>query len=212
MASAASQAYTVHRRSLAYIEQMSFRLRNSNSWMARTILIDCEGLESEKKSMLDHSKSMRFGTVHSRGADVFFLILLWVETIVFETGLHMAIKLQLRTLRRNVVRRHRKVGRGPRGGRFTFRKSEHQTRHSVCSLAQPLARWPGTGQRSIRPIEHSTREVQQNQTSKGLIVLGKDASVGWFVSGYVRLLQSQYESKSARTVLKIISQNLADYF
>ena len=29
---------------------------------------------------------------------------------------------------------------------------------------------------------------------------------------YVRLLQSQYESKSARTVLKIISQNLADYF
>ena len=47
------------------------------------------------------------------------------------------------------------------------------------------------------------------------IVLRKDASVahvGWFVSGYVRLLQSQYESKSARTVLKIISQNLADYF
>ena len=36
--------------------------------------------------------------------------------------------------------------------------------------------------------------------------------VGWFVSWYVRLLQSQYESKSARTVLKIISQNLADYF
>ena len=49
MASAASQAYTVHRRSLAYIEQMSFRLRNSNSRMARTILIDCESLESEKK-------------------------------------------------------------------------------------------------------------------------------------------------------------------
>ena len=53
---------------------------------------------------------MRFGAVHSRGADVFFLILLWVEKIVFETGLHMAIKLQLRTLRRNVVRRQRKVG------------------------------------------------------------------------------------------------------
>ena len=56
-----------------------------------------------------------------------------------------------------------------------------------------------------------TRELQQNQTSKGLSVLGKDASGGWFVSGYVRLFQSQYESKSARTVLKI-SQNLADYF
>ena len=46
-------------------------------------------------------------------------------------------------------------------------------------------------------------------------MLAKDASVGWFVSGYVRLLQFQYESNSARTVLKIIiiiSQNLADYF
>ena len=84
MASAASQAYTVHCRSLAYMEQMSFRLRNSNSRMARTILIDCEGLESEKKtSMLDHSKSIMLGAVHSRGADVFFLILLWVEKDCF---------------------------------------------------------------------------------------------------------------------------------
>ena len=183
--------------------------------MARTVLIDCEGLESEqkkKKSMLDHSKSMRFGAVHSCGADVFFLILLWVEKIVFETGLHMAIKLQLRTLRRIVVLRHRKVGRGPRGGRFTFRKSEHEARHS--QFAHWLSRWPAglVRDRSGPSSNDSTREVQQNQTSKGLIVLGKDASVGWFVSGYVRLLQSQYESKSARTVLKIISQNLADYF
>ena len=37
----------------------------------------------KKKSMLDHSKSMRFGAVHSRGADVFFLILLWVEKNCF---------------------------------------------------------------------------------------------------------------------------------
>ena len=95
MASAASQAYTVHRRSLAYIEQMSFRLRNSNSRIARIILIDCEGLESEKKSMLDHSKSMRFGAVHSPGADVFFSHSpVGRKKIVFETGLHMAIKLQ----------------------------------------------------------------------------------------------------------------------
>ena len=136
--------------------------------------------------MLDHSKSMRFGAVHSHGADVFFLILLWV----FETGLHMAIKLQLRTLRRNVVRRHRKVGRGPRGARFTFRKSEHQPRHS--QFAHWLSRWPTgllvrdrSGPSSIR-----RERSKQNQTSKGLIVLGEDASVGWFVSGYVRLLQS----------------------
>ena len=169
----------------------------------------------KKKSMLDHSKSMRFGAVHSRGVDVFFLILLpecGSKKFVFETGLHMAIKLQLRTLRRNVVRRHRKVGRGPRGGRFTFRKSEHQARHS--QFTHWLSRWPAglVRDRSGPSTQHSMREVQQNQTSKGLIVLGKDASVGWFVSGHVRLLQSQYESKSARTVLKIISQNLADYF
>ena len=179
---------------------MSFRLRISNSRMARTILIDCEGLESEKKkSMKDHSKSMRFGAVHSRGADVFFSFSWWSKKIVFETGLHMAIKLQVRTLRRNVVRRHRKVGHGPRGGRFTFRKSEHQARHS--QFAHWLSRWPAglVRDRSGPSSNRSTREVQQNQTSKGLIVLGKDASVGWFVSGYVRLLQSQYESKSART-------------
>ena len=66
----------------------------------------------------------------------------------------MAIKLQLRTLRRNVVRRHRKVSRGPRGGRFTFRKSEHQARHS--QFAHWLSRWPAglvwdrSGQSSIR--------------------------------------------------------------
>ena len=33
--------------------------------------------------MLDHSKSIMFGAVHSRGADVFFLILLWVEKNCF---------------------------------------------------------------------------------------------------------------------------------
>ena len=97
--------------------------------------------------------AMRFGAVHSVAVTSFSHSPVGRKKIVFETGLHMAIKLQLRTLRRNVVRRHRKVGRGPRGGRYTFRKSEHPARHSQCSLAQPLARWPG--QRSIRPIEHS---------------------------------------------------------
>ena len=121
----------------------------------------------------------------------------------------MAIKLQLGTLRRNVVRRHRKVGRGPRVGRFTFRKSEHQARHS--QFAHWLSRWPaGLVRDRSGPSSIRRERSNKNQTSKGLIVLGKDASVGWFVSGYVRLLQSQYELKSARTVLKIISQNLAD--
>ena len=87
------------------------------------------------------------------------------KKIVFETGLHMAIKLQLRTLRRNVVRRHRKVGRGPRGGRFTFRKSEHQARHS--QFAHWLSRWPAglvrgrSGPSSIRR-ERSTRPTKPN--------------------------------------------------
>ena len=160
--------------------------------------------------MLDHSKSMRFGAVHSRGADVIFLIILWVEKIVFETGLHMAITLQLRTLRRDVVCRHRKVGRGPRGGRFTFVKvSTKLDIHSLLtgSAAGPLA-WSeiDPAHRAFDARGPTKPNVQR------LIVLGKDASVGWLVSGYVRLFQSQYESKSARTVLKIISQNLADYF
>ena len=50
--------HCVHRRSLAYKEQVSFCLRNSNSRRARTILIDRKGLEikKKKKPMLDHSK------------------------------------------------------------------------------------------------------------------------------------------------------------
>ena len=201
-----------HRRSLhRYIEQMSFRLRNSYSRMARTILIDCEGLESEKKKK-KHARPLEIHEVwRSRGADVFFSHSPVGRKILFS-------KLVC-TWRSN-------CSRGPFEemwcadiekwaadlaveGLLFVKVSTKLDIHS-CSLAQPLACWPG--QRSIRPIEHSTREVQQNQTSKGLIVLGKDASVGWFVNGYVRLLQSQYESKSARTVLKIISQNLADYF
>ena len=64
------------------------------------------------------------------------------KKIVFETGLHMAIKLQLRTLRINVVRRHRKVGRGPRGGSLLFVKvSTKLDIHSLLtgSAAGPLA-------------------------------------------------------------------------
>ena len=73
----------------------------------------------------------------------------------------MAIKLQLRTLRRNVVRRHRKVGRGPRGGRFTFRKGEHQARHS--QFAHWLSRWP-TGLVRDRSGPSSIRCERSNKT------------------------------------------------
>ena len=82
----------------------------------------------------------------------------------------MAIKLQLRTLRRNVVRRHRKVGRGPRGGRprFTFHKSEHQARHS--QFAHWLSRWPA-GLVRDRSGPSSIRRERSNKTKlpKGLI-------------------------------------------
>ena len=60
-------------------------------------------------------------------------------------------------------------------------------------------------------VPSSLRTFDFQHWKQGL-QLGRDASGGWFVSGYVRLLQSQYESKSARTVLKITGQNLADYF
>ena len=74
----------------------------------------------------------------------------------------MAIKLQLRTLRRNVVCRHRKVGRGPRGGRFTFRKSEHQARHS--QFAHWLSRWPA-GLVRDRSGPSSIRRERSNKTN-----------------------------------------------
>ena len=73
----------------------------------------------------------------------------------------MSIKLQLRTLRRNVVRRHRKVGRGPRDGRFTFRKSEHQARHS--QFAHWLSRWPA-GLVRDRSGPSSIRRERSNKT------------------------------------------------
>ena len=115
----------------------------------------------KKKSMLDHSKSMRFGLYTPVALTYFFSFSCGSEKIVFETGFHMAIKLQLRTLRRNVVRRHRKVGRGPRGGRFTFRKSEHQARHS--QFAHSLSRWPA-GLVRDRSGPSSIRRERSNKT------------------------------------------------
>ena len=52
MVSAALQVYPVHRRNLAYIEHLFLRLRNSNSQIASTILVDGEGPECEKQLAL----------------------------------------------------------------------------------------------------------------------------------------------------------------
>ena len=140
---------------------MSFRLRNSNSRIARTILIDCEGLESEKKKACQTTRNPWGLGLYTPVALSSFFSFSCGKKIVFETGLHMAIKLQLRTLRRNVVRRHRKVGRGPRGGRFTFRKSEHQARHS--QFAHWLSRWPA-GLVRDRSGPSSIRRESSNKT------------------------------------------------
>ena len=154
---------------------------------------------------------MRFGAVHSRGADVFFLILLWVEKNCFRNWFAHGDQTAAEDPSKKCGAQTSKSGSRTSRWKVYVKVSTKLDIHSFLtgSAAGPLA-WS-----EIDPAHramHSTQEVQQNQTSKGLIVLGKDASVGWFVSGYVRLLQSQYESKSARTVLKIISQNLADYF
>ena len=80
-----------------------------------------------------------------------------------------------------VVRRHRRMGRGPRGGRLTFRKSEHQARHSHS--AHWLSRWPAglvSGQSGPSGIE----ELQQNQTSKGLSWATMQVAVGLLVGMY----------------------------
>ena len=84
MASAVSQAYTVHRRNLAYKEQMSFRLRNSNSRSnGKDNPHRLRRFGEWKKHARPLDIAMRFGAVHSRGADVLFLILLWVEKNCF---------------------------------------------------------------------------------------------------------------------------------
>ena len=142
---------------------MSFRLRNSNSRMARTILIDCEGLESEKKK---HARPLEIHEVW--GCTIPWRWRLFSHSPVGRKKMFsklvctcMAIKLQPRTLRRNVVRGHRKVGRGPRGGRFTFRKSEHQARHS--QFAHWLSRWPA-GLVRDRSGPSSIRRERSNKT------------------------------------------------
>ena len=55
--------------------------------MARTILIGCEGLKSEKEHARQLEIAMRFGSVHSRGAEILILILLWVEKNCFRNWL-----------------------------------------------------------------------------------------------------------------------------
>ena len=65
-----------------------------------------------------------------------------------------------------MVRRHRKVGRGPRdrGGRFTFRKSEHQARHSQLTFAHWLSCWPA-GLVRDRSGPSSIRRERSNKTN-----------------------------------------------
>ena len=118
---------------------MSFRLRTAG-WQGPSSSIAKVWRVKKKNACQTTRSPWGLGLYTPVALTSFFSFPCGSKKIVFETGLHMATKLQLRTLRRNVVRRLRKVGRGPRGGRFTFRKSEHQARHS--QFAHWLSRWP----------------------------------------------------------------------
>ena len=137
-----------------------------------------------------------------------------VKKNVLETRLHMAIKRD--PSKKCVVRGHRKVGQD---GRLTFFVSVI-TKLYMHALGTGSAAGPLTWSEidpALQFIKHSTRSrapAKRNYMYQRLglssSVLGKNhenASGGFFVNGYVRLLQSQYESKSARTVLKILKRN-----
>ena len=112
----------------------------------------------KKKSMLDHSKSMRVWG--SRGADVFFSCSCGSKKIVFETGLHMAIKLQLRTPSKKCGAQTLKRVADLAVEGFTFRKSA-QARHS--QFAHWLSRWPA-GLVRDRSGPSSIRRERSNKT------------------------------------------------
>ena len=146
--------------------------------------------------MLDHSKSMRFGAVHSRGADVFFLILLWVEKNCFRNWFAYGDQSAAEDLSKKMwcADIEKWVADLAVEGLLFVKVSTKLDIHSLLtgSAAGPLA-WS-----EIDPAHRAfdARGPTKNQTSKGLIVLGKDASVGWFVSGNVRVLQSQSNRKA----------------
>ena len=173
---------------------MSFRLRISNSRMARTILIDCEGLESEKKKK--HAGPLEIHEV-------------WGCTLPRRWRLFSHSPVGRKKLFSKLVCTWRSnCSWGPfeemwcadiekwvtdlavEGLLFV----KVSTKLDIHQFAHWLSRWPA-GLVRDRSAPSSIRRERSNKTKlpnkKGLIVLGKDASVGWFVSGYVRLLQSQ---------------------
>ena len=112
------------------------------------------------------------------------------------------VVIKLRTIRRNLWHADSKhTAKTSYRGRF--RKREHGAWHAA-RFGHQMDR-----DQDLIPSRLRTFDFQHWNQS---LQLGRDARGGWFVSGYVRLLQSQYESKSAPTVLKIKGQNLADYF
>ena len=154
--------------------------------MARTILINCEGLESEKKKKKrKHARPLeiatrRLGAVHSVALTSFFSFSCGsCEKICFGNWFaHGEQTAAEEPSKKCVVCRHKKMGRG---GRLTFRKSEHQPRHSHS--AHWLSRWPAGLVRG-RSGPSGIEELQQNQTSEGLSWATMQVAVGLWVGMY----------------------------
>ena len=160
--------------------------------MARTILIDCEGLESEekkkkkkKKSILDHTKLPWGG---------WGLCTLWRWRLFSHSPVGPVKKFCFRNWfahsdqtaaeepsKKWVVRRHRKMGRGPLGGRLTFVKVS--TKLDIHTLLTGSAAGP-LGWVRGRSGPSGIEEIQQNQTSKGLSWATMQVAVGLWVGMY----------------------------
>ena len=185
--------YPVHRRTLAYIEQLFLHLRNSNTLIASTILVDREGLECEKQLALQGQLETAMKTTTHSAFDGFGAN--WQCCAFFSFCL-----------------------RGP----VNFFFAESHIDQTVDSLGTPVEftetedlskKFAGRRQRNLVPV---TVEVFENVNIERLAHLpgqrddksSRDkhddantsayASDGWFLTAYVRLLESPYKCKSAR--------------
>ena len=155
---------------------MFFHLQNSNSRMARTIHIDGKSLESEKPNTRPLEVAMRrFGAVHSVVLMYFFSH----SPVGPANKIVSEIKLQLRTLRRNVW--WADIGKSITVEGYLFCKRYHEALRVHAHFGHWLSRW------SADLVRNSSgpsiiRDFQQNQTSKAYACWAKmQVAVGFWV-------------------------------
>ena len=188
--------YPVHRRSLAYIVQLSFRLRNSNSRMASTIHPSIRPDSSSIAKVWSVKSSMRCKNQSKlpwrRGSVTSSMPL---EPICngaffsFTFGVHWFF----------LFRKPCRSNLGPSRNSSWMAKTEDPWKGAQTAITwlrwrfsetwAPiafLAAWSADG-----PVPSKIRAPTKPS-------LGKDASFGWFVTAYVRWLECPYKCESSR--------------